>query len=69
MAAALPWPWPSASSVKHAPIRSLAAIPTLARPAMDAFGVDIGKTVEPLGFRWNLIKKVNCCRLGTRWSC
>jgi predicted metal-binding protein len=25
--------------------------PHLARPAMDALGVDIGKTVEPLGFR------------------
>ena len=25
--------------------------PHLARPAMDAFGVDIGKTVEPLGFQ------------------
>lgn len=24
--------------------------PHLARPAMDAYGVDIGKTVEPLGF-------------------
>lgn len=24
--------------------------PHLARPAMDAFGVDIGKTIEPLGF-------------------
>jgi len=25
--------------------------PHLARPAMDAYGVDIGKTVEPLGFK------------------
>ena len=25
--------------------------PHLARPAMDAFGMDIGKTVEPLGFQ------------------
>ncbi len=25
--------------------------PHLARPAMDAYGIDIGKTVEPLGFK------------------
>jgi len=25
--------------------------PHLARPSMDAYGIDIGKTVEPLGFK------------------
>ena len=35
-----------------ATIRSATPIlfPALARPSMDAYGVDIGKTVEPLGF-------------------
>ncbi len=28
--------------------------PHMARPAMDAYGVDIGKTVEPLGFKVEL---------------
>ncbi len=31
--------------------------PHLARPSMDGYGVDIGKTLEPLGFKVELDKK------------
>ena len=31
--------------------------PHLARPTMDAYGVDVGKTVEPLGFKVELEKE------------
>ena len=31
--------------------------PHLARPSMDAYGVDIGKTLEPLGFKVEFDKK------------
>jgi predicted metal-binding protein len=31
--------------------------PHLARPTMDAFGVDVGKTLEPLGFKVKFDKK------------
>ena len=31
--------------------------PHIARPAMDAYGIDIGKTVEPLGFKVELDKE------------
>ena len=31
--------------------------PHLARPSMDAYGVDIGKTLEPLGFKVKFDKK------------
>ncbi|MGD0826779.1 MAG: DUF2284 domain-containing protein [Desulfobaccales bacterium] len=31
--------------------------PHLARPAMDAYGIDIGKTIEPLGFKLEFDKE------------
>jgi predicted metal-binding protein len=31
--------------------------PHLARPSMDAYGIDIGKTVEPLGFKFEFDKE------------
>jgi predicted metal-binding protein len=31
--------------------------PRLARPSMDAYGMDIGKTIEPLGFKMEFDKE------------
>jgi predicted metal-binding protein len=40
--------------------------PHLARPAMDAYGMDIGKTVEPLGFKVEFDKEG---KLLPAWYC
>lgn len=40
--------------------------PHLARPAMDAYGVDIGKTLEPLGFKVEFDKEG---KLSPAWYC